>query len=267
MGNLLYADLTYQIRGALFDVYNKLGPGHSEEAYQNALEIAFGARDIPCQCEENFDILYEGYLVGRYRPDLFPFRKIILELKAVPQLLPIHHAQTISYLRVTGVPLGLLANFGGPKLEIERKIYTKKDDPSQHLPPRGAPCPGIRDDILYPELSYALGNCGQWVHGTLGPGFLFHVYYRAMKIEMGLQGIPYEEVKYLDVTYDGQWVGRDRVHLLVADERILVVPAAVGNWRPSHNRKVLNWLRRLDLTLAMVFNFHKVKLDMRAVRV
>jgi len=114
--NLLYADETYQIRGAIFNVYNRLGPEHEEKAYEEALKIAFDKRNIPFYWQKSFDVEYENYRVGVYRPDLISFERILLELKSLEKLFPIHEAQTLSYLRVTNLKLALLVNFGAAEV-------------------------------------------------------------------------------------------------------------------------------------------------------
>jgi len=83
MRKLLYADETYRIRGAIFDVYNQLGPRHEEATYEDALKIAFHKRGVPFRDQVPFDVVYEDVKVGTYRPDLLAYEKIILELKAL----------------------------------------------------------------------------------------------------------------------------------------------------------------------------------------
>lgn len=100
---LLYADLTYKIRGAIFAVYNELGFGHKE---------------LP------LPVSYKGETVGSYRPDFSVEGKIIIELKATELNLQISEKQLTHYLRSTGFQLGLLVNFGTPQLYIKRIIST-----------------------------------------------------------------------------------------------------------------------------------------------
>ena len=115
---LLHADLTYKIRGALFHVGNHLWPGLPEEDIQKAVSIGLTKRKIPHSTEEEFHVHYRGIEVGRYYCDIAVGRKVILELKVVPVLTGLHQAQIISYLRVSGADVGLLVNFGAPRVEI-----------------------------------------------------------------------------------------------------------------------------------------------------
>lgn len=122
MGNLIYEDLTFQIRGCLFRVYNDLGPGFREETYKQALMVDFGKEGIPFEREKLFPVFYRGENVDNYKVDLLVYDKIILELKAVAELHSRFEAQLLSYLKVTELKVGLLVNFGTDELIIKRLV-------------------------------------------------------------------------------------------------------------------------------------------------
>lgn len=122
--DLLYGDLTYQIRGAVFKVYNKLGFGHKEGVYRKALSIEFKKNKIPFTEEIPLDVNYEGERVGVYRPDFVVDKKIIIEIKAVDFMSRDSEIQMTYYLKGTNYKLGLLINFGSNKLVIRRRIWT-----------------------------------------------------------------------------------------------------------------------------------------------
>ena len=121
---LIYSDLTYEINGAAFHVYNKLGHGFLETVYQEALEIEFQRRNIPYEREKELRITYDGVeLKQTYKADFVCYEKIIVELKAVNALEDVHRSQVYNYLHATGYKLGLLYNFGcSGGLEKERII-------------------------------------------------------------------------------------------------------------------------------------------------
>ena len=123
--DLIYQQETYSIRGLLFDVYNKLGPGFLERIYKRAVVEELTTRNIPFVEEKRFSIKYNDKIIGFNLIDLLIFDKIILELKAVNQLEKFHLSQVLAYLKATGSKLGLLVNFGGEKLEIKRVINDK----------------------------------------------------------------------------------------------------------------------------------------------
>jgi len=127
MKDEVYKDEGYKLMGAAFEVYNEQGYGMAEEIYQESLEIELGMRAIPFQTKQELQCFYKGReLKKRYVPDLFVFGCLVVELKAVTQLLPEHEAQLINYMRITKQPVGYLVNFGhGGTLEWKRFILSE----------------------------------------------------------------------------------------------------------------------------------------------
>jgi GxxExxY protein len=107
-----------QTIGAAIEVHRNLGPGFLEGIYEAALAIELVQRGISFQRQVAVDVQYKGVKVGESRLDLLVENTLVVELKAVDTLLPIHVAQVISYLKVVKRPLGLLLNF---KVEMMRK--------------------------------------------------------------------------------------------------------------------------------------------------
>jgi len=114
--------LGYRVQGLLRNVYYSLGPGFREQTYQRAVIRALQKQAIPFETEKTIDIIYDGEVIDQYRLDLVVEGRIILELKAVDELHPRHEAQLLSYLKASGLRLGLLVNFGTNKLQIRRKV-------------------------------------------------------------------------------------------------------------------------------------------------
>ena len=105
-------DMSYQIRGSVFDVYNELGPGLLENIYEQALLIELNNRGLQVENQVPINVLYKGFDLGiQYRLDLLVNDQIILELKSVDTLLPVHYKQLIIYLKRAQKPLGFLINF------------------------------------------------------------------------------------------------------------------------------------------------------------
>lgn len=117
---IVYAEESYKIVGAAFEVYNKMGHGFLEAVYQECLELEFQKRGIPYEREKEIKIYYDGQeLKQTYRADFVCYGKIIVELKAVSELNEAHHAQVYNYLHATGMKLGILLNFGNSE-ELEK---------------------------------------------------------------------------------------------------------------------------------------------------
>ena len=123
MSNLFYRDESYKIRGALFAVHRELGCGFLERVYQDALEVEFRLRNIPYEREKSIQIVYKGEPLGEpYRADFVCYGKVIIELKSVSEILDVHRAQIINYLKATKMKLGFLVNFGEESINIERIV-------------------------------------------------------------------------------------------------------------------------------------------------
>lgn len=121
--SLLYPQECYKINGAIYEVHKELGPGLLEKVYQDVLEREFNLQNIPYEREKSFSIMYNGMqLAEKYVADFVCYNKIVEELKAVEELHPVHKAQVINYLAITGYKLGLLVNFNSIKVNHERII-------------------------------------------------------------------------------------------------------------------------------------------------
>lgn len=121
-------ELAREVIAASIEVHRVLGPGFSEEPYHRSLFIELNVRGIQVREEVPFTIDYKGHAVGGGRLDLLVGERLIVEVKAVLEVLPIHIAQTISYLKAHKCLLGLLINFRATKLSdgIKRVIWTPR---------------------------------------------------------------------------------------------------------------------------------------------
>jgi GxxExxY protein len=114
--------LSGQILEAAVAVHKALGPGFLESVYQKAMEVALRHRDLLFEEQKEIHIFFEGVDVGLHRLDLIVGNQIIVELKAVKALEEIHYAQLKSYLKATGLHIGLLLNFNAPTLVVKRVV-------------------------------------------------------------------------------------------------------------------------------------------------
>lgn len=123
---LLEPELSYKIQGCLFEVANKYGKGLKESIYQKALEEEFQKQKLKFESQKRINIysLETGKKLGVYIPDFVIENKIIVELKSSTFTTQTDIAQQRSYLRAGTYELGYLVNFGTPKLDIKRSIYT-----------------------------------------------------------------------------------------------------------------------------------------------
>jgi GxxExxY protein len=117
---VIYPELSFQLMEIAFEIHNQLGPGFGEEIYQKAFEHELAVRSVPFERQKTIQVVYKGQLVGTYRLDLVVDNKIIVELKAVAGLNDLFKQQLRSYLKATGLRLGILINFGAARVQSGR---------------------------------------------------------------------------------------------------------------------------------------------------
>ncbi len=122
--NLIYEEESYKIRGTIYEVYKEKGSGFLEPVYQECLDLEFKLSQIPAVSQPYLNLYYKGYKLNKhYTPDFICYDKIVIEIKAVEQLVKKHESQLLNYLHATGFKLGFLVNFGNyPKVEIKRIV-------------------------------------------------------------------------------------------------------------------------------------------------
>jgi len=109
---LVYEELTHQIRGAATEVHKQIGPGLLESAYEECLCRELSLRGLSFQRQVPLPVSYKGVKLDcGYKLDVVVEHKVVLELKSVKQIDPIHKAQLLTYLRLSGKKVGLLINF------------------------------------------------------------------------------------------------------------------------------------------------------------
>jgi GxxExxY protein len=126
---LVHGELTREIIGAFFDVYNELGYGFVESVYQRALPVALAARGVRSEREVPLTVRFRGAVVGDYRADLVVDGRVIVESKVAEKILPVHEMQLLNYLRATGIVVGLVLCFG-PRPTFRRLLLTSAKEGS-----------------------------------------------------------------------------------------------------------------------------------------
>jgi GxxExxY protein len=133
---LSFNELTERVIGSCIEIHRSLGPGLLESAYEECLCHELSAAHIGFERQKPLPVRYKGVKLDcGYRLDLVVEQKLIIELKAIEQLLPIHEAQLLTYLKLSGLTLGLLINFNVPVLKsgIKRIVNNFQDSASPRL--------------------------------------------------------------------------------------------------------------------------------------
>ena len=120
---IYFRELSEKIIGSAIEVHKELGNGFLEKVYENALLLELTKNLINAKQQYPISVMYKGQMVGEYFADILVEDKIILELKVVKKLEPIHEAQLLHYLKATNMKLGYILNFGSAtKLEFKRMV-------------------------------------------------------------------------------------------------------------------------------------------------
>ena len=123
MNKFEFKEETYQLIGASMEVHKELGAGFLEAVYQQAFAVELKKRNIPYLKEERFPVFYKDIKLEKYYiADFICLESVVVELKALSQLTSEHEAQLLNYLKVTGLSVGLLLNFGSKSLQYKRMV-------------------------------------------------------------------------------------------------------------------------------------------------
>jgi GxxExxY protein len=122
---MLENEISYKIRGAIFNVYKEFGPGLFESVYVAALGVELKNQGLNCEYEVPISVDYQGEQLGLgFRIDILVNKKVIIEVKSVENLAEVHHKQILTYLKLTNIKLGILVNFNEENINdgIHRKV-------------------------------------------------------------------------------------------------------------------------------------------------
>ena len=119
-------DLAGKVIGAAMEVHRFLGPGFVESVYENALLVELAASQLKFESQKALKVIYKNQCVGDFVADIIVDKALIIELKSVQSLLPVHEVQLVNYLTATGIEEGVLLNFGSESLQFKKKFGKPK---------------------------------------------------------------------------------------------------------------------------------------------
>lgn len=262
---LLQKDLTGRIIGVYYTVFNKLSQTYPEYIYERAMTALLERDGIRCCRQDEHEIWYKDQLVGIQQLDIFVADAVVVELKGAPRLLPIHHAQLLSYLKTVSREVGLLLRFGGPEPDFARRVLTPRAETEIEVHQQSA---RIDDaDLLHPELTYEVIGGALEVFRALGPGFIHRVYANACYHELRLRGLDVMPRREFRVFLDDVDLGRIKLRHLQVDDRALVFPLAVSEVDSTRIANLKAWMRHLDIPLGVLVNFQATRLRPTVLRI
>jgi GxxExxY protein len=188
--------------------------------------------------------------------------KMLLELKVVPQIQPLHRAQALSYLKVTDADLAMVVNFGEGSLVAERLPNFVRDKVVRFVRQKKP----IASNVIYPDLTGRLLEVLYRVHFELGPGFLHQVYRRATMMELREQNVGYRYIKQEPVYYQNHHLGVQETRLICVEGQILVATVAVQEVDNAMKAQLKARMRHQHIQLGLLANFNRAELEVVMVR-
>jgi len=208
--------LTERVIGIAMAVHRRLGPGQDEAMYEEALLRSLIKAGIVCERQVPLPLNYDGCVLDcGYRLDLLVEDILVLELKSVAALLPIHEAQLVTYLRISGKKIGLLMNFNVLMLKdgIRRRVHGLGIERKGFIP--------WTSDKMESGLNGQIIRASMRVHSKVGPGLLRSSYFACMVYELEQQQLKVEQKRQAEV----------RIEDLVLEQK-MEVEMVVGDLTP-----------------------------------
>ena len=253
----MHDNLTYQINGCLFKVYNQLRNFWKEKVYETALQLELQHQGLQVEIQKWFEVFYFEEQVGLYCLDILVEDTVIIELKAVPEVLPLHKAQLIAYLKGYNKPIGILANFCG------KRFYHKT------FPNNLAQKTPLTDTFDFnkvllaeKEAIKALLFIANRILITLGAGYLPQIYRRAFYYELEMAGISFEVIKEVKAMYHNQVLDAKEVYFFRMGTLLLSV-VTVQEFKPLTLSRFSHYVKYLKCQKGLIINFNAIRLDYR----
>jgi GxxExxY protein len=261
---LIYRDLTEKLRGCIFDVHNKLGVGYDEETYHQALARRFRElKDISFLSKERKWLQHRNLPIRMFELDFLTFDKIILLLKCIQSdFIRPNYIQMISELKLWERRLGLMVNFGLPKIKIKRIPFTEKEKK-------------LREDYSYiknriteseRDLLLKLRDAILFVYECHGLGYGKVVCRKLVETELTFQNIRFEKHATIVVKYNEEVIRNFKMRYLLVDDRVILGVTALQREVNYEITTMQTYLKALGLSVGMLVNFGKSQLEIRGIK-
>ena len=257
-------ELTGRVIGAAMAVHRRFGPGLDEADYEKSLSLELHALGIAHECQVSLPLYYKGtHLDCGYRMDIVLPGQLLLELKALDKLHPLHEAQLITYLKLSNLPLGLLINFGDLLLKdsIRRRANTAGQQESHTQ--FQATCSTMDD------LSRIVVEAAVEVQRHLGSGLLRSAYEACLLHELGLRGLMVACHQPVNLVYREQPIQSSKQLPLIIENSLMVACYCMETVEPLHLAKARSLLRASTAESGLCINFHASNLagEMKRIRI
>ncbi len=285
---MLYPDITYTIRQVVFDIYNNIAGNWSEEMYEKMLFDALIGKGLKVESQVEYTVFYKENKVGLYRTDLIVEDKIILELKVAPEIFPLHQAQIISYLKVTGLKLAMLINFGGAEIYIKAfpskfGIHNYRDvcrKDNYKIPLKNIPV--VKTSVVKFErrlnINFDINKVNlpakdkiliqpfliisKEILEILGPGYFHQIYRRAFWDELKYNNINFEWIKQLELKYQEKVYDSKEVKFFKINN-LLISIIAVNSLNSLIVNRFSKYIKHYKCSNGLIINFNNTVVDFR----
>jgi GxxExxY protein len=264
MQELLYKDLSFAIRLCIFEVHNDVGVGYDEETYHQGLMRRFEREGISFVSKEIIELKHRSIPVREFKLDYLIENKVILALKCLPcDFLQVNYIQLFTELKLWQKRLGLLVNFGQPKVKIERRIYDEKplvvDENYDYVK-------GLMSEMER-QIMMKLRDAILFVANSHGLGFGKTVVRELVEKELGYQQIKFEKGTPIPVNYLGEIIRIYKMRHLLIENCIICGITALQDSITHHDISTIkSYLKALKLSVGLAVNFGKSKLEIKGVR-
>lgn len=263
MGKLLFEDLTYLIRKCIFAVQNEIGVGFDEETYHQGLIRRFKQEGIDCVSKERITLRHRDFPIRKFELDFLIENKVILSLKCIPcDFLQTNYVQLFAELKLWKKQLGLLVNFGLPKIKIVRLIFHEKplviDQHFKHVE--------LVTTEAERKIIKLLHEAILFVGEEHGLGFGKPLMKHLIEAELKYRKIEFENGFVIPVNYLTETIRNYKMRDLLIEKRIVLAITALQNSiNHSDISRIKSYLKALNLSIGLVVNFSKSKLEIRGV--
>lgn len=246
--------LTGAVIGAAMSAHRQYGPGLDEADYEQALHLELLALGIEHECQVPLLLLYKGAKLDcGYRMDLVVRGTLLLELKAVEKLHPIHEAQLLTYLRLAGLKLGLLMNFN--VLRFKDGIQRRANSVSVKYP-QASRSGGIRSALADEVVDAAVE-----VQNILGPGLLRSAYEVCLARELELRGIKSERNLPLNFIHRDKLITSSKQLPMIVEGQLMIACVCVESLSKLQLARARSLLKISGIEKGFCINFHSSNLS------
>ena len=260
---LLHEELTFELRKCMIDVHNEIGVGFDEATYHQGLIHRLMKAGIPFASKQQRELTHRGVSIRTFQLDYLADDKVIIELKCLRSgFLRANYIQILSHLKLWQKDLGLLINWGFPRLHIKRIPFSEK--PKVVAEEYGY----LKGALTEPEsqILAKLRDAILFVLETHGLGYGKSVYQDLVKSELQYRQIELEKGREVEVMYDGELIRLFPMRFWLIENRILCdITALQDSILPEHAVRMQTFLKQLKLSTGLIANFGKRNLEIRGV--